>query len=688
MRAATVAVLVVCSLAAAQESGRPQYGSWGFDLSAMNRSVNPGDDFFDYADGTWIERATIPADKSAITHRIEMTDRVVAQLHDLLESSAHDALERPTDLRGKVGAFYKAFMDQKTVEQLGFTPIARQLAAVRTSKTPKALAALMGLANLDFEQSLFDISIDVDLKNPTHYAVYLSQSGLGLPDRDYYLESGLADKKADYQAYVSRLLDLVQWPEAAQRARDIVYFEGRIAEVSWSRTEDRDVNATYNPMSLAELQHLAPEFPWKELLRTAHLESVHHVIVNENTAFPRIAALFAQTPIETLQAWQAFHIIDNAAPYLSAPFVEASFEMHQRSLSGQQEQSVRWKRGIAAVGGTDITLNEHFGSFGTMSWGVGQLYSAQYFPPAAKAAVNSLVDALTASYRARLEKLDWMSDATRAEAIRKLETYSVKIGYPDHPRDYSGLDIRSEDLAGDVRRAALWDWMFNVKRLPQPVDRSDWVLTPQTNNAYNGDLRDIQFPAAILQPPMFDLRADAAINYGAIGAVIGHELTHGFDDQGRKIDASGALRDWWTAADAATFTTRAALLAHQYSLFQPLSDDPSVHVNGELTLGENIADLGGLTLALDAYQHSLGGQADRPLDGFSGVQRVFLGWAQAWCGKLTEDAIRKQVVSDPHSPRGFRVDGVVRNIDSWYTAFDVKPTDKLYLAPDQRVHIW
>jgi putative endopeptidase len=323
-----------------------------------------------------------------------------------------------------------------------------------------------------------------------------------------------------------------------------------------------------------------------------------------------------------------------------------------------------------------------------MGWAVGQLYTARYFTPEAKAKIEALVDNLKAAYRARLEKLDWMSPATKTEALKKLDTYNIKVGYPDHWRDYSALVIRDDDLTGDVQRAAAADWAFFTDRLGGPVDRSNWDMTPQTNDAYNGSLRDIVFPAGILQPPVFDPNADPAINYGAAGAIIGHEMTHGFDDQGRQFDADGKLRDWWTAADAATFKERAGRLGAQYSSFQPLPAEPNVHVNGALTMGENIADLGGLTLALDAYHASLHGAPAPVVDGLTGDQRVFLGWAQAWRGKLRDDAIRKQVVSDPHSPRQFRVNGVVRNIDAWYAAFDVKPGDKLYVAPKDRVHIW
>ena len=359
--------------------------------------------------------------------------------------------------------------------------------------------------------------------------------------------------------------------------------------------------------------------------------------------------------------------------------------MHNKTLQGQKEPKARWKRGVYSVAGGDFGVGEYYGTFGTLGFGVGQLYSAKYFPPAAKAKIEALVQNLKAAYHARIEKLDWMGDATKQQALKKLDTYTIKVGYPDHPRDYSKLVIRDDDLVGDVRRCAEADWAFYLGRFDGPVDRLAWGMTPQTNDAYNGSLRDIVFPAAILQAPMFDANADAAVNYGAIGGVIGHELTHGFDDEGRKIDADGALRDWWTGEDAKKFEARAKQLGVQYSMFEPL---PGVKVNGDLTMGENIADLGGLTLALDAYHASLDGKPAPVLDGLSGDQRVFLGWAQAWRGKVTDNFVKRQVVSDPHSPRQFRVNGVVRNIDAWYETFGIKPGDKLYLAPEQRARIW
>ena len=671
--------------AADPEQGKPQYGAWGFDLAGADKAASPGDDFFRYANGAWLDQTTIPADKPGYSLRLAMTDRVEARLHELMEAAAAKVEHEPKTLEGKVGAFYKSFMDEARIEALGAKAIAAQLDAVRGANDRDALAALMGRGNFDFEGSLFALGTDIDLKDPKKYAVYVGQSGLGLPDRDYYLKASFAQQKAAYETYAARLLELAGWPHPEQAAKNVVAFETKVADASWTKAQQRDINAIYNPMTVAELQAYAPGFAWQRFLGEAHLGDRTRIIVNEKSAFPQLAALYAQTPLETLRAWQALRVTDNAASYLSKPFADAWFELHAKTLSGQKAQAVRWKRGVHAVSGGDYLIGERSETFGNLGWAVGQLYTAKYFPAESKTKIGELVANLKAAYHARIEKLDWMSAPTRAEALKKLETYTIKVGYPDHARDYSKVAVRDDDLAGNAARAAAADWNFYVARLDGAVDRADWSMTPQTNDAYNGSLRDIVFPAGILQPPIFDPNADPAINYGAVGGVIGHELTHGFDDEGRKIDADGALRDWWTADDAKAFEARAKVLGAQYSSFEPL---PGLHVNGELTMGENIADLGGLTLALDAYHASLHGKPAPVLGGFTGDQRVFLGWAQAWRGKVTDDFVRRQVVSDPHSPRQFRVNGPVRNIDAWYELFGVKPDAKLFVKPDERVRIW
>jgi putative endopeptidase len=676
--------MACASVHAADPTASPPAVGWVFDRAGADLTTKPGDNFFRYANGAWLDRTPIAADQSEASMLQAMSDRTDQRIRGILERAALHGGHQPTSLEGKVGAFYRSFMDEARLEALGFTPIAPQLDAVRHAVTHDALAALMGRNNTDFDGALFSLSIDADLKDPKHYAVYVDQAGLGLPDRDYYLKPEFARQKAAYETYVARLLTLIQWPHPDFAAKNVVAFETAVAKVSWSEAEQRDTVASYQPMSVAELNRLAPGFAWSGYLGTAGLSDLPRIVVNQKSAFPKLASVYAHTTVTTIQAWQATRIADNAAFYLSRPFQDANFEMQGKTLAGQQQPSARWRRGVRAVSGGDCP-GDRVDCFGNLMWGVGQLYTAQYFPPSAKTDIERLVANLKAAYQARIEKLDWMSSTTKQEALHKLATYTIKVGYPDRARDYSQVMVRDDDLVGNVMRAATADWEFYVGRLRGPVDGSDWSTTTQTIDAYSGTLHDIVFPAGILQPPMFDPHADPAVNYGAIGAFVGHELTHGFDDEGRKIDADGALRNWWLPADARAFEKRASKLGAQYSAYEPL---PGVHINGELTMGENIADLGGLTLALDAYHRSLQGQPAPLIDGFSGDQRLFLGWAQIWRGKVTDDAVRGNVTSDPHSPFAFRVNGTVRNIDAWYEAFGIQPGDKLYLAPESRVRIW
>jgi putative endopeptidase len=678
-----LACLSAGSTTKAQESNKPQYGSWGIDLTAMDPNVKPGNDFNQYASGTWLARTQIPPDQPLASLRHLMSDITEARLHELMEKAAAAAPAQPVTLEQKAGAFYKAFLDEGRLDTLGAAPIGPELSAIRAAKDRQDIAELMGRNNTDFYATIFSLGTDVDLKDTSRYAVYATQGGLGLPDRDYYLEPTFASQKAAFQTYIAKLLALVGWAEPETNAAAVVAFETRVADASWTRAQQRDVEGTYNPQTQSELAVLAPDFAWQRFLLGADLNGVDRLVVSEKSAFPRIAAIYESTPLKVLQAWEAFTVADNAAFYLAKPFSEARFQFRDKVLSGQPEEQVRWKRAIRAVGGGDCT-GDRVDCFGNMGFGLGQLYTAQYFPPSSKIKIEELVTNVKAAMRARLERLDWMSPATKAEALKKLDTYQIKVGYPDHPRAYATLVIRADDLVGDVRRSGEADWRFYTSRLHGPVDRTDWSMTPQTNDAYNGSLRDIVFPAGILQPPLFDPAADPAVNYGAIGAVIGHELTHGFDDEGRKLDAAGQLRDWWSKADADAFEARAKSLGTQYSSYEPV---PGAHINGDLTMGENIADLGGINVALEAYHRSLNGPAP-VIDGFNGDQRVLLGWAQAWRGKAREDYIRKQVISDPHSPRAFRVIGPTRNVDAWYAAFGVKPGDSYYLPPDQRVRIW
>ena len=662
----------------------PLYPPAGLDMSAMDSSVNPGDDFFQHCNGAWIARAIIPPDRPFMSEGQLIRDRTEAQLRAIIEGAAAQAPHAPDSLEGKVGAFYNSFMNEKLVETLGVQPLAQEFAAIRSSRTREQLAQLMGHSTSGFEGTFFRVSIDTDLKDTKRYAVYLQQAGLTLPDRDYYLKPELADQKRQFGDYVERLLTLSGWPAPHAHAAAILALETRIAQASWTKAEQRNLANIYNPYTPAKLQAFAPGFSWTAFLQGAGLAARKHVVVNENSAFPKISRIFADTPLDTLQAWLAFSVADTAAPYLTQAFGEAHFGFHDRLLVGVKERSARWKQGVRAVAGGDCILDA--GScFGTLNWAVGQLYTARYFPPETKASIQALVAEVMRAFHGRIERVDWMGEATRAEALRKLDTYVVKVGYPDRPRDYSGVVVRDDDLVGNVRRAAAADYAFNLARSDGPVDQSDWFMTPQTVDAYNGSLRDIVFPAAILQAPDFDASADAAVNFGGVGSIIGHELTHGFDDQGRKLDASGNLHDWWTEADASAFKARAAVLGAQYASYEPV---PGLHINPDLTMGENIADLGGLAIALDAYHASLNNEPAPEIDGLTGDQRFFLAFAQIWRGTSREDFIREQTLSDPHSYRSFRVNGVVRNIDAWYQAFGVQPTDKLYIESASRARIW
>jgi putative endopeptidase len=646
-------------------------GPWGFDLAGRDPAVSPGQDFFEYANGGYMKTLVIPPDRSRYGTFDALRALSESRLHTLLDAAAADPSPRGDE--ALIGTFYKAAMDETRVNTLDAAPLAEDLAAIRAAKDREALAALMGKANKGFNGALFGVGIGNDAKSPNRYAVYISQGGLGLPDRDYYLEASFAAQKTKYEAYVAQTLRAVNWPDADAQAKAIVELETAIAKASWSKVQQRDPVATYNPMTPAELATLAPGFPWAAYLNAADLGGTTRVVIAEKAAFPAIAALYAQTPIPTLQAWAAFDVVDNASPYLSKRFVDANFEFRNKALSGQPEQKPRWKRAASL-------LDEQIGE------AVGKVYVAKYFPPESKAKMEALIADLRVALAARIEHVSWMSDATKAKAEEKLRQFTVKVGYPDKWRDYSGLSLSPSDLYGDVERGAAFDWARQVKRLPGPVDRAEWGMTPQTVNAYYNPLQnEIVFPAAILQPPFFDPSADMAVNFGAIGGVIGHEMTHGFDDQGRQFDGTGTLSDWWAPQDAAKFTAQTERLGAQYSSYEPIK---GAHVNGGLTMGENIADLGGLLLGLDAYHLYLKGAPAPVLDGVTGDQRVFLGWAQVWRGTSRDDALRRQLVTDPHSPPHERVDGVVRNIDAWYAAFDVKPGDALYLAPDQRVRIW
>jgi putative endopeptidase len=666
-----ICLLGLTAAGAAPDSGKPAFGAWGLDATGMDKTVSPGDDFFKYMNGAWFDRTAIPDDKSSYGNDYVINDEAVERVRRIL--AADPATDTANPDAAKIHAAYLAYLDEARVQALGAAPIAPDLAAIRAAAGKSDLAALMGHAESGFQSSVFRLDIDGDAKAPSRYAVSIIQGGLGLPDRDYYLTPGFAAQKAAYQAYVAQMLTLAGWDDPTASAAAIVDFETQIAQVSWTRAERRDPDKAYTPMSPAELAAVAPGFDWAAWLAGAGLADVHRLIVRQNTAAPKIAAIYAGAPLPTLRAWAAFHVADNAAGLLDQRFVDARFAFRSQLLQGQKTQPVRWKRAVGFV-------NNGMGE------AVGRTYVAEYFPPEAKAKIDALVTEMKLALGARIDRLDWMSAETKAKAHAKLAQLNVKIGYPSKWRDYSTLNVSSTDLAGDARAFDAFEWDREVRRLHDPVDRTEWGMTPQTVNAYYNDtMNEIVFPAAILSPPYFDPSADPAVNYGGIGATIGHEMTHGFDDSGRKFDGAGTLTDWWTPADAARFEAEAHKLNARFDTYSPF---PGLHVKGDQTTGENIADLGGLLIALDAYHASLHGQSAPVIDGLTGDQRFFLAYAQAWRTKRREDLMRELLVADVHSPELYRTNGVVRNIDAWYAAFDVKPGAALYLTPADRVRIW
>jgi putative endopeptidase len=674
-----------------QSSGQPFFEPFGLDLSAIDKHEQPQDDFYQYVNGAWISRTTIPADMEQVeVTGNQMQARVDTRIRALLEAAAIASQGQVVTAEKKAGAMYAAFMDESRIERLGAAPIEPELAAVRASADRAALARIMGKSFAGFGGSIFAASFNVDFRDPQHYALYLNQAGLGMPDRRYYLLEQFAGERRGYQAYVRKLLTLVKWPDPVESAKAVVAFEGRIAEASWSAAEQRDAVKSFNPMSAAELTAFAPGFPWQEFLAGAQVAAggqlmhVPRIVVGEKSAFPKIAAIFADTPLETLKAWCAFNVADRASPYLSTPFVNARFEFRGKTLEGREKILHRWKRGVLAVSGGDCGMDAS-SCFGTLNFAVGQMYVEHYFPAQTKTKVESFATEVKAAYSRRIEQLSWMSPATKREALRKLDSYTVKVGFPEHPRDYASVEIRRDDLVGDVRRAAAADWKRLVDRSGGPVDWSEWqLIPPQVNDAYNGSLNDVVFTAAVLEPPFFDPAADDAVNYGAVGWVIGHELTHGFDDQGRAYDATAALRDWWTPEDAEAFQARANNLGAQYARFEPV---PGVHIDPGLTMGENIADLGGLLIALDAYHVSLHGKPAPVINGLTGDQRFFMSYAQTFRAKVRPAKLREAAVSDPHSSDKIRVLGVLPNVDGWYQAFDVKPGDRMYRPPGASAYL-
>jgi predicted metalloendopeptidase len=645
----------------------------GLLLPGYDRQVRPQDDLFAFANGQWLRTTQIPADRTRYGAFDMLADQAEQNLHTIVEDSArrHGAAGSPDQ---QIGDFYASFMDTARLNALGAAPLRASLDRIDALTSPADVVRYFGESAAAGVPSPIGLSIDQDAKNASAYIPNVAQSGLALPNRDYYLKSDpqFVTVRDQLQAYSARLLGLagVANPDAA--AGQVLGVENRLAQVQWTAAQDRDATTTYNKFTVADATAHTPGLDWKTYLDAAGVHTPNF-IVGEPSFFTALGAALTTVPLADWKSYLKFKVIDDLSPYLSDDFVTARFEFRSRDLAGQQEQRPRWKRGVTTVNGAMGDL-------------LGQRYVQRYFPPDKKKRIDTLVNKLIDTYRSSINGLDWMSDSTKAEARDKLSKLAVKIGYPNKWKDYSKLKVARDDLVGNVERSNQLAYQRGLDRLGNPVDRDEWFTTPQTVNAYYDPTRnDITFPAAILQPPFFNTAADDAVNYGGIGAVIGHEISHAFDDQGRKYDGTGNLRDWWTPQDAQRFTARTTALAAQYSAYQPL---PGEHINGELTLGENIADLSGLTMAMRAYRLSLGGRPAAVMDGFTGEQRFFLGWAQVWRGKIRDKELRAELLSDPHSPDEFRADGVVSDLPEYYAAFGVKQGDELFRLPDQRVKIW
>ncbi|MGA9525471.1 MAG: M13 family metallopeptidase [Myxococcaceae bacterium] len=642
----------------------------------MDTSVRPQDDFYRYVNGIWLKTAKIPADKSRYGSFIELRDKSEAALKEIIEEAARAKAEPGSELQ-KVGDLYRAFMDTEQVEQLGVTPVKADLARVESLKSKKELPVFFAELQRMGVATPFAFYVWQDAKQADRYIAHVSQAGLGLPDRDYYFktEPRFVEVRAAYHDYIARLLELSgrKTEDARAAAKRIVAFETALAEKHWERAKNRDREATYNLRSLEELESAAPGFSFARFLETAGASKTPGVIVRQPDYFTAMGKLLQSTRLSTLKEYLSFKVLDGAAPYLSSAFEQAHFEFRGKALQGQEEIQPRWKRAVSAV---ESSLGEV----------VGKLYVEQHFKPESKARMEQLVENLRSAFRQGIDELEWMSPETKAQAREKLAKFNVKIGYPDKWRDYSALEVEPGSLVANLKRAAAFEFQRDVDRLGKPIDRSEWGMTPQTVNAYySSTMNEIVFPAAILQPPFFNPEADDAVNYGAIGGVIGHEISHGFDDQGSRSDGDGNLRNWWTDEDKKAFDARAAMLADQYGAFSPIE---GMNVNGKLTLGENIGDLSGLTVAYRAWKLSLGGKKAPAIDGFTGAQRFFLGWAQVWRGLERDDYLRQMLLTDPHSPGEFRVNGVVRNMPEFYEAFGVKEGDGTWVPPATRVKIW
>ena len=684
MAASTIALLSGCATnsgsdtattttAAAPARPQPAIGSFGVDLSARDMNVKPGNDFYRYGNGTWMANTQIPADRTRWGAFDMLREKSDNDCKAIIEELAHGTNAAGSNEQ-KIGDYYSSFLNTDAINAAGLAPIQADLAAINAIRNQEQAIRLIATPGMPVDSPI-GIGVTLDERNPNRYVVGMSHGGLGLPEREYYrrTEAQFVEIRTQYVAHIARMFELAQIPDGANKARLILAFETQIAERHWPIADRRERDKTYNLKTRAEIRALAPRFPWDAGFEAAGMSGVTEVVVSELSAMGPLANLFMATPIATIKAYLTYHYLTNTASILPSALDDENFDFYGHKLNGQPQQRERWKRAVQAVNGA---LGE----------AIGQIYVSRHFPPASKAQMQQLVENLRNSYAQRVDTLSWMTAATKTAAHEKLRTFNPKIGYPNRWKDYSALEVHANDAFGNSRRNAIFDWNFDLARLPRPTDKGEWFMTPQTVNAYyNPTFNEVVFPAAILQPPFFDPNADDAVNYGAIGAVIGHEMGHGFDDQGAKSDAQGVLRDWWSAEDVAAFTVLVNKLAAQYDSYEPL---PGIHVNGRLTSGENIGDNGGLQVAHNAYLMTLNGQTAPPIDGVTGEQRFFLGFAQVWRALIRDQALRNQVLTDPHSPSIYRCNGTVRNMDSWYEAFNVQPGDALYLAPADRVNIW
>jgi putative endopeptidase len=660
-------------------SDKPQFGQFGVDLGAMDKSVKPGDNFFSYTNGNWLKTAVIPPDRSQTGSFQDLQILSETRMRAIVDDLEKKSYAQLSPDEKKLRDLYDAFEDIAAIEANGLKPVQKDLDYLAGLQTKDDVARAMAAIPLGTE-SIYDIGIGVDDKNPDNYSLNLNQSGLGLPDRDYYLsdDKALVETRTQYRQYLADMMKLAGMDDAAARADRILALETQIAKAQWSRADRRDEDKIYNPMKIADLKAMAPNFPWDAFLAETHVPLMTHngeryVIVAEKTAFAPLGDIFANVPVSTWRDYLTVHYLHHYSAYLPKRFDDRDFAFYGTVLGGRTQQLDRRTRGIHLL---DAELGE----------ALGKLYVARYFPPEAKAKADRLVSNLLKAYQADVQTLAWMSPETRAKALEKIKQFTPKIGYPSHWRDYSAYTIARDDLIGDIQRGSVFEWNREVNRINQPVDRTEWGMTPPTINAYyNPSFNEIVFPAAILQAPFFDPNADDAVNYGGIGAVIGHEISHGFDDQGSKYNGKGVFQNWWTAQDRANFDAKTKEMVKQYDSYEPL---PGLHVIGENTLGENIADNAGIAIALKAYHISLNSKPAPVIDGLTGDQRFYLSFGQIWRTKQRDSSLRTQTLSNEHSPSEFRVIGPTRNQDEWYVAFNVQPGDKYYLPPEQRVHLW